>query len=227
MTTFVLLPGAGGDAWYWHLVVPMLSQAGCEALAVDLPGDDPTAGLTAYADRTVAAIGDRSHVILVAQSMGGFTAPLVCTRVPVRALVFVNAMIPFPGEEARDWWGNTKSEEARVEAAKRGGYPTEFDIATYFLHDVPKDVAEESGKHARPEAKAAFEEPCQFERWPDVPIHVLAGEDDRFFPAAFQARLAQERLGKSLEAIPGGHLVALANPRGLADKLLGYARALR
>ncbi len=33
---FVLIPGAGGAAWYWHRVVPLLQEAGHEAIAVDL-----------------------------------------------------------------------------------------------------------------------------------------------------------------------------------------------
>jgi thioesterase domain-containing protein len=45
---FVLVPGAGGSAWYWHRLVPLLERAGHEAVAVDLPGDD--AGLDAYTD---------------------------------------------------------------------------------------------------------------------------------------------------------------------------------
>ena len=31
----------------------------------------------------IDAIGDRTDLVLVAQSFGGFTAPLVCERVPV------------------------------------------------------------------------------------------------------------------------------------------------
>ena len=38
MSTFVLIPGAGGVAWYWHRVVPLLTAAGHEAIPVDLPG---------------------------------------------------------------------------------------------------------------------------------------------------------------------------------------------
>jgi pimeloyl-ACP methyl ester carboxylesterase len=102
MTTFVLIPGAGGAAWYWHRVLPSLEQAGHEALAIDLPGDDARAGLHAYADLVIASIGKRNNVTLVAQSMGAFTATLVCARArtPIRMLVFVNAMIPLPGETA-------------------------------------------------------------------------------------------------------------------------------
>jgi hypothetical protein len=53
---------------------------------------------------------------------------------------------------------------------------------------------------------------------------VIAGCDDRFFPIESQRRVAQERLQVSVDELPGGHLLALANPRGLADQLLGYAR---
>jgi pimeloyl-ACP methyl ester carboxylesterase len=74
----------------------------------------------------------------------------------------------------------------------------------------------------RPEADVVFGEPCRFEAWPAVPIHVIAGRDDRFFPIEFQRRVAQERLQVPVGELPGGHLLALANPRGLADRLLGY-----
>src|SRR3954463_5249774 len=159
MNHFVLVPGAGGAAWYWHRVVPMLQEAGSVAVAVDLPGDDPKAGLDVYAERVIAAIGDRSDVVLVAQSMGGFTAALVGARVSLRALVFVNAMIPVPDETAGEWWGNTGAASARVEAAKRGGYGADFDVETYFLHDLPKQVTEAASEHARPETEIAFGQP--------------------------------------------------------------------
>ena len=80
MATFVLVPGAGGMSWYWHRVAPLLRAAGHEAIAVDLPSDDRHAGLALYADTVTRAIGERSNVILVAQSLAGFTAPLWTAR---------------------------------------------------------------------------------------------------------------------------------------------------
>lgn len=71
MSTFVLIPGASGVAWYWHRIVTMLQRAGHEPIAVDLPGDDEVAGLPEYTRRVVDAIGDRDDVVLVAQSLGG------------------------------------------------------------------------------------------------------------------------------------------------------------
>src|ERR671912_881867 len=121
MATFVLIHGAGGDSWYWHLVVPELRARGHEVVAVDLPCEDDSAGLPEYADAVVDAIGDRTDLVLVAQSMAGFTAPLVCERVPVDLLVMLNAMVPSPGESAEEWWANTGHAKARDDQAARDG----------------------------------------------------------------------------------------------------------
>ncbi|MEP6559470.1 MAG: alpha/beta fold hydrolase [Nakamurella sp.] len=216
---YLLVPGAGGSAWYWSRVVPLLESAGHDVIAVDLPGDDESAGLTEYADIVVAAAAGARDVVLVAQSMGGFTAPMVCERICVRELVLVNAMIPTPGETAGQWWVDIDSATAQREAAVAGGYGA-FDLATYFLHDVPPDVAAEGEPYQRPEADIAFTQPCAFTSWPNVVIRVLVGADDRFFPASFQRRVSRERLGVEIDILPGGHLLALANPTGVADYLL-------
>ena len=51
-------------------------------------------------------VGDRRGVVVVGHSLGGFTAPLVCVRVPVDLLILVAATIPSPGELFADWWAN-------------------------------------------------------------------------------------------------------------------------
>ena len=219
MSRFVLIPGAGGAAWYWHLVVQELQARGHDAVAVDLPAADERAGLPEYTDIVIDAIGGHRDAVVVAQSMGGFTAPMVAERVPVSLLVLVNAMIPVPGETAGDWWGDTGWEPARVAAAQAGGYPTEVDLDNYFLHDVPADVVATGEGHNFPEAEIAFGQPCAIKRWPDVPTRVLAGRDDRFFPLEFQRRVARDRLGLAAEVVPGGHLAALAHPAELTDQL--------
>ena len=220
MTSFVLIPGAGGAAWYWHRVVPLLRDAGHDAVAVDLPADDETAGLPEYARLAVDATGGRDDVVLVAQSLGAFTAPLVATAVALRGLVLVNAMIPVPGETPGDWWEATGWDDARVAAARAAGYSPDVDLVVYFLHDVPPDVAAAGEPYQRPEAAAVFRSVCDFAGWPAVPIRVMAGADDRFFPAAFQRRVASERLGLEPDVLPGGHLIALSQPAPVAAYLL-------
>lgn len=219
MSTFVLIPGAGGTGWYWSRVAPLLRSAGHEAVAVDLPGDDEGSGLAEYTQLVVDAAGRREDLVLVAQSLGGFTVPMVCARLAVRAAVFVNAMIPQPGETPGQWWANTGAIEARDAAAEAGGYGG-FDLNTYFLHDVPAEIASEGEPYQRAEAEAVFASVCDFPTWPDVPIQVLCGASDRFFPVRFQRTVARERLGVEAQILPGGHLIALAQPKLLAEALL-------
>ena len=114
MSTFVLIHGAGDVGWYWHLVEAELRERGHDAVAPDLPCDDDDAGLPEYTDAVVEAIGDRTDLVVVAQSLGGFTAPLVCERVSVKLLILVAPMIPAPGEAPADYWANMRyGHEAR------------------------------------------------------------------------------------------------------------------
>ena len=224
MTTFVLVPGAGGQAWFWHRLVAELDARGHEAIAVELPGDDDTAGLDVYAKTVVDAIGDRRHVVLVAQSLGGFTAPQVCQEASVDLLVLLNAMIPAPGETAGAWWDNTGQAQASAEMARREGRSEEFDLRDVFFHDVPEEVTAEAMAGGRDQSGRPFGDVWPLDHWPDVPTRVLVGRDDRFFPADFQRRIARERLGITPDEMPGGHLLALSRPAELADRLEDYAR---
>ena len=45
---------------------------------------------------------------------------------------------------------------------------------------------------------------------------------DHFFPAVFMRRVAQQRMGIVADEVPGGHCVALSNPRELSDLLVSY-----
>ena len=213
-----LIPGAGGQGWLWHLVEADLQARGFDAFAMDLPAADPSCGLPAYADTVVAAIGDRTDVTLVAQSMGAFTAPLVWQRVPTRAVVFVNAMIPLPDETAGEWWGAVGSHEALLKAAREGGYSTEFDDDVYFNHDVPADLVAFMNEHPSPQTDTIFADACTFDAWPSE-VTVIAGRDDRLFPLELQQRVARERVGVEPVVVPGGHLAALSYPTELADAI--------
>lgn len=224
MATFVLIPGADGRAWYWHRLIPLLDQRGQQAIAVELPVSDASAGFDRYTAAVVDAIGDRkSDLILVAQSLAGFIAPLVAERVPVRGIVLLNAMVPKSGETAGAWWDNTGQGAARAKYYEQSGLqmPEQFDVFEAFFHDAPPDVlaaamaiGEQPSRFDR-----LFAEPWPLESWPDVPTRVLQGRDDRFFPLAFQERVVEERLGIPVEVLPGGHLLALSRPVELADSL--------
>lgn len=227
MTTFVLIPGAGGEGWYWHRMVPLLRAAGHTAVTVDLPADDDAFGWQEYADTVVTAVekvppagGD---LVVVAQSMGGFTAPLAAIRLPTTRIVLVNAMIPVPGETGAQWWDNTgQTAAAREFAVQQGRDPdAPFDLMAEFFHDVPDDVAQVGMSGGRSQSGTPFGQPWPMDAWPELPTQVVSSVDDRLFPVEFQTRVARERLGITPQRLPGGHLVALSRPEELTAALLG------
>jgi pimeloyl-ACP methyl ester carboxylesterase len=237
--TFVLVPGAGGAAWYWHRVAAELRGRGHQVVAVDLPTEDDSAGLVEYADTAVAAAtgaaagaADRDvPLVVVAQSMGGLIAPALARRLSASLVVLLNAMIPVPDELAGEWWENTGQPAARRELDLREGRSSshraaDLDVATYFLHDLPPEVLEDAWANARGQSDTPFGRPGPDVSWPAVPIRVLTGRDDRFFPAEFQRRVARERLGLTVDEVPGGHCAALSYPVEVADRLEGYLAEL-
>ena len=219
----VLLPGAGGDPWYWHLVAPRLRAEGQDVIAVDLPAGDDSAGLREYADAAVDAIGDRTHLTVVAQSMAAFTAPMLCDRVDVRRFARVAPMIPAPGESPGEWWSSSGQEAAKRELDEREGRDpnAEIDVKTTLMHDLPPEIVAESFERGEPrQADTPFGDPWPLDAWPEVPTRVLACRHDRLFPFGFMRGLARDRLGVAADAIDSGHLPALGRPDELASWLL-------
>jgi len=227
MANFVLIHGAGGDGWYWHRLRPLLEAAGHETVAVDLPADDDTADFGTYTDVVVKAVGDRQDLVVVGQSLGGFTAPMVCDRLGAELLVLVAAMVPRPGESAGDWWANTGHDAAfRAKAVEDGRDPDDWSPEVVFIHELDPDLSAASFDHVKEQSGAPFADPWPLSAWPDVPTRVVIARDDRFFPAEFQRRVTEERLGITPDEVPGGHLPALAHPEALAERLLAYVDQL-
>jgi thioesterase domain-containing protein len=225
--TFVLVPGAGGDGHYWHVLAPLL---GPDTVSVTLPAGDEEAGLAAYADAIVAAADGASDITLVAQSLGGFSAPLAVDRLDVRRLVMLNAMVPRPGETFNDWWGAVGQQEAARAYAVRDGRDPDagWDEGELFFHDVPAQVTE--AVYARGEPQQADKpcgEPWPLDNWPDVATSAITSRHDRLFPELCQRAYLKERLGIEPTVIDGGHLVALSNPVGLAEVLHDQVDSLR
>lgn len=216
MTTYVLIPGAGGESSYWSLVAARLRALGDVAISPDLPADDPGAHLSDYADAVVAATnGDGGGAVVVGQSLGGFCAPLVAERLGARRIDLVCPMIPVPGETAGDWWTTSGQDAASRAADLAAGRDPDrpFDVEELFFHDVPRAVVDDAfSRPPRDQSGTPMGDPFPLDAWPDIPTRVLAGRDDRLFPVDFVRSLARERLGVEADVVGTGHLPALAAP---------------
>ena len=216
MASYALIHGAGSDSWYWHLVAPRLRALGHDVVAPDLPCDDDTAGLAEYADVVVDAVGDRGHVILVAQSLGGFTAPLVCDRLPVVLLVLVAAMTPSPGESPGEWWSNTGHH-----------FPDPFDPEVVFAHDLPPEVAAGVSGAPAPAVRHPVREAVASRRLAPGSDQVPAVQRGPLFPrrvpAAGRPGAARDRPRRDRQRPPPGPRPARGTrpaPRGLPHRVV-------
>ena len=224
MASIILIPGAGGDAFDWNWVVPLLEERGHDVVAVDLPAGDESAGIDEYADTVIAAIGNRVAPVLVAQSMGGFTAAAVAERTPVSLIVFVNAMVPIPGETAGEWWAATRQAAAERAAAIADGRDpdADFDVVETFLHDVPAErVAEVMARPVPTQSNRPFGSSVG-DQWKHVPMRAIAGSLDRLFPLPMMQAMYRERLGIEPDVIESGHMTGHSRPEELVGLIARY-----
>jgi pimeloyl-ACP methyl ester carboxylesterase len=213
MASYALIHGAGDVGWYWHLVEAELRRRGHDVVAPDLPVEDDAAGLSEYADVVVRAIGRRKEVVVVAQSFGGYTAPIVCSRIPAASLVLVAAMVPAPGESANEMFANT---------GYRGEKQEDSSELAIFYHDVPPGLAAEALARGRRQSETPGNQPWPLKAWPDIPTRFLVCRQDRMFPAQWLRGVVRDRLGITPDEIDSGHTPALSRPKELADRLEAY-----
>jgi pimeloyl-ACP methyl ester carboxylesterase len=213
MTTFAFIHGAGDVGWYWHLVEAELRNRGHDTVAPDLPVEDDTAGLDRYADVVIEAVGDRKDVVVVAQSFGGYVAPLVADRIQARQIVLVAGMVPKAGETADEMFRNTGWQPAVL---------NDSSTIAVFYHDVPPELAKQALAHERRQSDTPGAEPWPRAAWPDIPTHAIVGRNDRFFPVEWLRTVVRDRLGIAPDEIDSGHCPALSRPQELAELLVGY-----
>ena len=175
MALFVFVHGGGDVGATYDLVSDELRALGHDAVAPDLPAEDPEAGLEDYAAVVADAAGDRDDVIVVGHSLGGFAATLAAARMAPQALVLLSAMIPAPGEPPGEWWAATGYGDVVEEAADP------------YFHDVPAELAERAGALERGQEAKPMEEPWPLDAWPDVPTRYPPAARRPLLPAALHA----------------------------------------
>ena len=215
---FAFIHGAGDVGWYWHLVETELRLRGHDTVAPDLPIEDDEAGLREYATAVVDAIDDRRDVVIVAQSFGGYVAPLVADLVDARLIVLVAAMVPSPGESADEMFVNTRWEPLHLE---------DSSAHAVFYHDVPRELADEAISRGRRQSDTPGQEPWPLGAWPDVETRFVLCRNDRFFPAHWLRAVVRDRLGIEPIDFDSGHCPALSRPQELAGLLARYSATTR
>jgi pimeloyl-ACP methyl ester carboxylesterase len=215
MATFALIHGAGDVGWYWHLVERELRDRGHRSVAPDLPIEDDEATLLDNAQVVLDAIWTThadGELVVVGQSYGGYVAPIVAQIAGADHLILVAPMIPQPGETS----------EGMLEATGWRMPRDHSGTIAVFYHDVDPDLAAEAVSRERRQSETTGIEPWPLDAWPDVPTHVVIGQNDRFFPADWLRGVVRERLGIEPDELPSGHTPALSRPRELVELMESY-----
>lgn len=216
MTTYALIHGAGDVGWYWHLVERELRGRGHRTVAPDLPIENDDASLLDNAQVVLDAIEathDEGELVVVAQSYGGYIAPIVADLAKADRLILVAAMIPRPGETADEMWRATAWQMPPQEQSGATGV---------FYHDVDPALAAEAMSRERRQSETTGREPWPLPAWPDLPTHFIVCRDDRFFRADWLRGVVRDRLGIEPDELDCGHTPALSRPRELVELMESY-----
>lgn len=197
--------------------------AGHEVVAPDLPCDDPTAGLSEYADAAVAALaGKPTDLVVVGHSLGGLVAPLVATRLPTRRMVMVAAIIGAPGASleslaTEDAGRDLPLGEDGIEMDGVGRFRfTEIGARRLLYHDCDVEAATAASARLRFQ-RSMWTQVANFTEWPDTEIVSITCTEDRVVRPAWSDLTARTRLGVEPVHLPGGHSPFLARPAELTS----------
>lgn len=227
MTTFGLIHGAQHGAWAWELLIPELEALGHQALAMDLPVEDPSAGLDEYVETVLAALEVADDApIVVGHSMAGMVAPIVAARRPVRAVVYLCGVVPVPGVTMAEVLLEEPDLE-RPRIRRRASTLREDGVRVVspetgreiYYHDCPPDLAKWAAERLRPTADTAVFDRSPIDRFPDVTTVSIVCTGDRVVSPEWSRRVARERLGIECIELPGGHAPMLSRPKDLARVL--------
>jgi pimeloyl-ACP methyl ester carboxylesterase len=237
MTTFALVHGAWHGAACWDMTAAALRAAGHDAIAVDLPIDNPAAGLVDYAAtvlESLAALPSDADLVVVGHSLGGLTIPLVAAARPIRELVFLCALVPMPGVALEDdlfalpdtfaagWPALAAQQQGHGDGSST--WPAEAAVDAFY-DDCPPEVALAAVSQLRRQHWGVAREPHPLLAYPALAARAIVCTEDKVLNAESCARHAAERAGASVARIPGGHCPMVAQPDLLAALLTSVAAA--
>jgi pimeloyl-ACP methyl ester carboxylesterase len=229
MSTFVLVHGAWGGAWIWRRLLGPLRAAGHEVHAATLTGDGERAhlrradiSLQDHIDDVLGLIDaeELREIVLVGHSYGGMVitgvadALLARSAGHLRQLVYVDAMVPLPGEG----WGAGHPPEivqSRLALAKANDNalpppdPIDFGIddddrAWLLRRQVPHPFA-------------MYRVPLHFdgERWARVPRCFVDCTQPAYHTIDAMRARVRSQAGWQIEEIATGHCPMVSAPQAL------------
>lgn len=236
--TFVLVHGAWGGAWIWRRVLGPLRALGHEVHAVTLTGDGERAHLrrrevdlhTHIADVVgLVRAEELSGIVLVGHSYGGQVITGAADRLldadpqAIRRLVYVDAMVPLPGEG----WGDSHTPEvvaARSAAAAAHDHALPPpDPADFGLQGADRDWLL---RRQVPHPFGPYRQQLDFDgaRWARLPRTFIDCHQPAYPTIAAMRERVRSLPGFEVVTIATGHCPMVSAPQELLVQLQAAAR---
>ncbi|WP_129793913.1 alpha/beta fold hydrolase [Sphingosinicella sp. CPCC 101087] len=229
--TIVLVHGAFAESSSWNDVITSLKGKGHRVIAAANPLRS-VSGDSAEIASIVRAI--EGPVILVGHSYGGVVITEAAEGAAnVRALVYVAAFLPEPGESSlglsTQLPGSTLGAALMSVALPGGGqdlYIRPEQFHAQFAADVAPARAALMAATQRPVTQAALVEPSRHATWRSLPTYMIYGSADRNIPPAVMRFMAERAGSRRTVVIEGAsHALMLSHAEEVARLIEEAAQA--
>jgi pimeloyl-ACP methyl ester carboxylesterase len=224
----LLLHGFPTTRRLWKGVTPRLLEAGLRVLAPDLIGygdspDAPDVGMENQAGWLLDLLEERriDRVTLVAHDVGTAAAQILTVRSPER----VRRLVLMDGVQETDWAMHAISAIAEWDPARAARLSPVLARRLPVIAEVLGAFSGEDGGRRLIHAARCLD-PKQTAgmtarlRESGVPIRLIWGKEDAWFPPDTAGRRLADALRVELSVLPGGHFLPLDNPEAVAGALL-------
>jgi pimeloyl-ACP methyl ester carboxylesterase len=217
--TIVLVHGAWANGSSWEAVIPLLQARGLDVVAVHNPASSFEADVAA----TRRVIADQTNdVILVGHSYGGAVITEAGNSDKVRALVYVAAFAPSPGESVNAIVGSAPQppEWSSQIHADAGGYLTwpAAAMAKYFAPDISPEASALLAATQAPIFAGAFDGKITSAAYTQKPTWFVVADNDQIIPPPLQAAFA-DKMGATTIHVASSHVAMLSQPQAVADAI--------
>jgi pimeloyl-ACP methyl ester carboxylesterase len=236
--TVVLVHGAWADTSSWRSEVKALQAAGYDARAIANPLQDLTTDARYVADylKTI-----RGPVVLVGHSYGGAVITNAAAGLGnVKALVYVDAAAPAPGETNGQLSGSgsilKKDTPAQLfytttyPGAPKGAselYLKKNIFTKNFASDLPRSEAQVLWASQRGASTAAFGTPSKAAAWKTIPSWYFISTGDQIITPASELMMAHRAHSHIVLFHGGSHLTLISHPNAVTAVIASSICSLR
>jgi pimeloyl-ACP methyl ester carboxylesterase len=236
--TIVLVHGAWADASSWSGEVTTLQAAGYDVRAIANPLQNLTTDSQYVADYLKTIHGP---IVLAGHSYGGAVITNAAAGLAnVKALVYVDASAPAPGETngQLSGAGSILSKDTPAQLFFTTSYPDapsgaselylkENIFISNFASDLPRGEAERLWASQRGASTAAFSTPSKTAAWQTIPSWYFVSTGDQIITAASELAMAHRAHSHITTFHGGSHLTLISHPDAVTAVIASAICSLR